>query len=124
MAFCQPPSDRELEILKILWDCGPSTVREVTTVMCQTETLAQNTVQTFLRLMEEKGLVAHRESGRAFVYHALYLRHQVVTGFIKSIFDGAIDQLVLNAVDTGSLTEGQIRAIETKLKQMRHKGPA
>ncbi len=55
MAFCQPPSDRELEILKILWDCGPSTVREVTTVMCQTETLAQNTVQTFLRLMEEKG---------------------------------------------------------------------
>jgi len=119
MAFGQKPSDRELNILKILWERGPCTVRQVTDVICQKEYLAQNTVQTFLRLMEDKGLVAHEEQGRAFVYRAVYQRSQVVKGFIASIFDGAIDQLVVHAVDGGKLTDEQLSTIEAKIRTLR-----
>lgn len=119
MAFGQKPSDRELNILKVLWQRGPSTVRQVTEVICEREYLAQNTVQTFLRLMEDKGLVAHEELGRAFVYRALYQRSQVVKGFIASIFDGAIDQLVVHAVDGGNLSDEQLAKIEAKIRALR-----
>ena len=50
------PTPRELEILGILWNRGEATVREVADIMRADEDLAQNTVQTFLRVMEEKGL--------------------------------------------------------------------
>ena len=119
MAFGQKPSDRELNILKVLWERGPSTVRQVTDVICEKENLAQNTIQTFLRLMEDKGLVTHEECGRAFVYRALYQRSQVVKGFIASIFDGAIDQLVVHAVDGGKLTDDQLAKIEAKIRALR-----
>jgi predicted transcriptional regulator len=119
MAFGQKPSDRELNILKVLWQRGPSTVRQVTEVICEREYLAQNTIQTFLRLMEDKGLVAHEEPGRAFVYRALYQRSQVVKGFIASIFDGAIDQLVVHAVDGGNLSDEQLAKIEAKIRALR-----
>ena len=51
------PTPRELEILGILWNRGEATVREVADIMRADEDIAQNTVQTFLRVMEEKGLV-------------------------------------------------------------------
>lgn len=119
MAFGQRPSDRELSILKVLWERGPSTVRQVTDVICKRENLAQNTVQTFLRLMEDKGFVAHEECGRAFVYRAVYQRSQVVKGFVASIFDGAIDQLVVHAVDGGKLTDDQLSKIEATIRALR-----
>ena len=56
------PTERELEILKILWDLGEASVRQVFDVMRAREDIAQNTVQTFLRMMEDKGLVV---GGRA-----------------------------------------------------------
>ena len=71
------PTERELEILKILWDRGPSSVRDVYDIMNAAEPppgLAQNTVQTFLRMMEDKGLVAHTLEGRSFIYRPLYSR--------------------------------------------------
>ncbi|MBX6315715.1 MAG: BlaI/MecI/CopY family transcriptional regulator, partial [Isosphaeraceae bacterium] len=54
------PSQRELEVLKVLWELGSGSVREVHQRMCPAGELAFNTVQTLLRIMEEKGLVGHR----------------------------------------------------------------
>ena len=68
------PTERELEILKVLWQRGEATVREVYEEMSRHAPIVQNTVQAFLRTMEEKKLVGHRLEGRTFIYRPL-LRH-------------------------------------------------
>ena len=57
------PTDRELAILKILWDREEATVREVYEILREDLEIVQNTVQAFLRTMTEKGLVTHRSEG-------------------------------------------------------------
>ena len=52
-------TDREADVMKVLWEHGPSSVRRVHRSLMQFEDLAYNTVQTLLRIMEEKGLVEH-----------------------------------------------------------------
>jgi BlaI family penicillinase repressor len=112
MADTVSPTERELEILKILWELGPSTVRDVFDRMNQHEDLAQNTVQTFLRIMEDKGLVRHEQRGRAFVYAPLYTRERTLSRFLHRIFDGAVDQLVLNALKVKKLSDRELGELE------------
>lgn len=119
MPTVQAPTERELEILKILWDMRQATVRSVYECMRQREDIAQNTVQTFLRMMEEKGLVSHKLQGRAFVYRPLYSRGKVLSRFLNRIFDGAVDQLVLNAVEVAGLSIKEIEDLEMKLRAAR-----
>src|SRR5205085_8567609 len=66
------PTPRELEILKVLWEHGPSSVRRVHRYLARFEDLAYNTVQTLLRIMEEKGLAEHHVEGRTFIYTPRY----------------------------------------------------
>ena len=70
MTDTTPPTPRELAILKVLWDRGEATVRHVYEALRQDLPIVQNTVQAFLRTMEDKGLVSHRTEGRTFVYRA------------------------------------------------------
>lgn len=92
------PTDRELEILKILWLRGEATVRDVYEQMRDSASIVQNTVQAFLRMMEQKGLVEHRQEGRAFVYRPRIRRDPTVRHLagrlLDGAFDGAVDQLV------------------------------
>ena len=113
------PTERELEILKILWQDGPLTVREVFDQMRAREDLAQNTVQTFLRLMEDKGFVRHETRGRAFVYRAVYTRDRTLGRFLQKVFDGSVDELVLNALRVGELSAVQIAALERMIREAR-----
>ena len=119
MAYGDTPTDRELEILKILWDRGASTVRDVYEIMRGRENIAQNTVQTFLRLMEEKHLVRHAVRGRAFVYQPLYTRQRIVSRFVSSIFDGAVGELVLQALRLKKLSGREIEEIEAMIRHSR-----
>ena len=71
------PSERELEILKVLWEAGEGSVRDVQQRLAPKRELHFNTVQTLLRIMEEKGLVRHRAVGRTFIYSPNHSREQV-----------------------------------------------
>ena len=64
--------------------------------MCPDGELAFNTVQTLLRIMEDKGLVRHRAEGRTFVYEPIYSRDRVTSRLLHRVFDGALDQVVLS----------------------------
>jgi len=96
------PTQRELEILRVLWDRGEATVREVYETLRDELPIVQNTVQAFLRTMEEKGFVTHRTEGRSFVYRAVLPREatgkSMVSGILDRVFDGAVDQLVASAL--------------------------
>jgi BlaI family transcriptional regulator, penicillinase repressor len=106
------PSGREMDILKVLWELGPSSVRDVCRKMCPNNELAFNTVQTLLRIMDEKGLVSHRNEGRTFIYSPCYSRQQAASRFLDRVFDGAMDQLVLSMISTANPNPEELKQIE------------
>jgi predicted transcriptional regulator len=119
MADQATPTGRELEILKILWRRGTATVREVYEEMRLNENLAQTTVQSFLRLMEEKGLVRHTTQGRSFVYQPLYTRQRSLSRFLNHVFDGAVDQLMVQALKVKKLSDEEMAALEGIIRDAR-----
>jgi predicted transcriptional regulator len=123
MNVASNPTERELEILKILWERGEASVRDVYERMRETAPIVQNTVQAFLRTMEEKGLVRHRVDGRTFVYKPVAPREQttrkLTTQFVEHVFDGAIDQLVENAFSNRTPTEAELTRLEELVAEVR-----
>ena len=113
------PTERELEILKILWSRGTATVREVYEEMRLTDNIAKTTTQTISRLMEDKGLVKHRTQGRSFVYEPLYSRQRTLSRFLNRIFDGAVDQLMVNALKVKRLSDEEMAALEDIIREAR-----
>jgi predicted transcriptional regulator len=124
------PTQRELEILKILWQKGEATVREVYEQMRADAPIVQNTVQAFLRTMEDKSLVAHRVEGRTFVYRPLIEQGQtgrhLVGRLLDRLFDGAMDQLVDSLLSFRPPTEEELARLEALIaeaKSGQSKGP-
>lgn len=115
------PTDRELEILQVLWQRGEATVREVYEELSQHLPIVQNTVQAFLRTMEEKSLVRHRLEGRTFIYAPLVGREptkrRLVSRLLERVFDGAIDQLVDSALSLRRPTAEELARLEALLAE-------
>lgn len=113
------PTERELEILKVLWKQGEGTVRQVYEALRDELPIVQNTVQAFLRTMEEKGLVTHRTEGRSFIYRAIMQREStaqtVVSGVMDRVFDGAMDQLVQSAFSVRKPTRDELAQLRALL---------
>lgn len=106
------PSAREMDILKVLWELGSASVREVCERMCPNNELAFNTVQTLLRIMDDKGLVSHTKKGRTFIYTPRYSRDRATSSFVTKVFDGAIDQVVLSLLSTANPDSDELKQIE------------
>jgi predicted transcriptional regulator len=115
------PTEREMEILKILWEMGEASVRQVFDVMRAREDIAQNTVQTFLRIMADKGLVSHKVDGRTFIYKPNYSREKSVSRFIDRVFDGAVNELVMNALNVKKLSTEELDSLEKMIADAKRK---
>jgi predicted transcriptional regulator len=108
-----------MEILKVLWEQGPCSVRTVHRALPGSEDLAYNTVQTLLRIMDEKGLVAHHIEGRTFVYTPRYSREDSATGFLDRVFDGAADKLVLTLLRAERISGRELEKLEKMIADAR-----
>ncbi len=106
------PTGRELEILKVLWESGPADVRQVRQRLCPNGELAFTTVQTLLRIMDEKGLVTHKRRGRSFVYAARYSREKATSRFLRQVFDGAIDQVIVSMITAADTSPEELKQLE------------
>ena len=117
------PTGRELEILKVLWEIGPGSVRAVHESLEQTtgEALAYNTVQTMLRLMEAKRLVAHRADGRTFIYTSLFSREESAVRYLDRVFDGAASQLMLSLIRAERIPPEELDRMHALIAQARQK---
>jgi BlaI family transcriptional regulator, penicillinase repressor len=116
------PTDRELEILKVLWDIGEGSVRAVHEQMAAAGGPHFNTVQTQLRIMDRKGLVAHRRDGRTLIYRPLYSREHESSRFLKQVFNGSLDQLVLSMLSAERVKPETLDELEELIKDARKKG--
>jgi predicted transcriptional regulator len=116
------PTPRELEILKVLWEDGPSSVRAVhRRLMVREPDLAYNTVQTLLRLMDEKNLVRHEPDGRTFIYTACYTRDESTARFLDRVFDGAASQLVQSLLRAERVSGLELEQIQSLINAARRK---
>lgn len=117
------PTPRELEILKTLWDQGPLGVREVYQILAQAQDddLAYNTVQTLLRIMEDKGLVKHHVLGRAFIYTPLFSREQSVNSYVDRVFNGAASEMVATLLNNERLPAKELEKIQELINEAKRR---
>lgn len=106
------PTDRELEILKVLWELGEGSVREVHDCMKESSGLHFNTIQTQLRIMDGKQLVAHRAAGRSFIYRPLCTKEEVSSRFLHKVFNGSLDQLMLSMLKAENTSSAELKELE------------
>ena len=105
------PTDGELEILKVLWDEGPSGLKQVCDALRRGRPVATTTVATMLKLMQDKGLVDRDEgeAGRGSVYSARVSREAASTGLVRRlvdmVFDGSARRLVAHMLENEKLSE-------------------
>ena len=128
MSRAVEPTQRELAILKVLWDRGEASVREVHEALRAEIPIVQNTVQAFLRTMEAKGLVAHRTEGRTFVYWPTRAKEQtsrrLLSGLLDRVYDGAIDQLVESALSLRAPTPEELAKLRALVDRVDAAGGA
>jgi BlaI family transcriptional regulator, penicillinase repressor len=126
-----PPTDRELEALKVLWDRGEATVRDLADAMNASaklqgaDELAYTTVLSLLQVMEQKDLVTHRRQGKAYVYVPRAQRQSTVRSmarsFLEKVFDGAVDEYLVHALESKRLSADELDQLEAMLADARQR---
>jgi predicted transcriptional regulator len=116
-------TDRQFEVLRILWDQGPLTVRELMEHLPRGDRQPYTTVLGLLQNMEKAGLLGHREEGLTYRYEPTVSRQeatgQLLRDFLSRFFRGSAEALVLGLVDTQELSPHELRDIEAKLRHGR-----
>ena len=119
MAKPVTPSERELDLLKVLWELGESKVREIHDAFCPNGECAFTTVQTLLRIMCTKGLVDKRAEGRTDYYRPVYTLEKATNRFIDKVFDGARDKFVLSMLSSEKVSITEMKELEKMIAKAR-----
>jgi predicted transcriptional regulator len=120
-----PFTDRELDVMAVLWELGSATVREVQNRL--EPDLAYTTVLTILRTLEAKGHVRHEPEGRAHRYHPTVRRNEAgasaLRRLVKKVFSGSPAALLTQIVSDHDLSEQELLRLRRLLdERLREKG--
>ena len=117
------PTDAELAILRVLWDRGPSTVRQVHDVLLRERPTAYTTALKLLQIMTEKGLVRRDETDRTHIYQARLTEEQTQRQLVRDLLDrafgGSSTKLVLQALATRRATAEELTEIRRLIEATR-----
>jgi BlaI family transcriptional regulator, penicillinase repressor len=117
------PTERELDILKVLWERGPSSVREVFELLNRSEDLSFTTIQTMLQVMFDKDLVEREMMGRSLIYTAKVKREEaeraMVGDLLERVFGGSAQQLLARALDVKKASPEELKAIQHLIDKTR-----
>ena len=114
-------TDGELRIMEVLWDKKSAAVRDVCDVLNENDDVAYNTVQTMMRILEDKGYLSHHKEGRAFVYTPVVdrksARSSALKHFLGSFFDGSPKALVQNLIEDENIDKMEIDRLRKLLEE-------
>ena len=126
MARSRPrPTDAELSILRVLWERGPSTVRQVHEALADTRDTGYTTTLKLMQIMADKGLVTRNETARTHVYSASageeQTQQQLVKDLVDRAFGGSAAQLVLRALSAEGASDAEVKEIRKLIDDYREK---
>jgi len=117
----EQPTSGELEVLKVLWDRGPSTVRDVMEVLNADRPRAYTSVMSLMNVMADKGLLVREPQGRAFVYRPKFeqkrTRGRMVGDLLGRVFDGSAHELVAHLLDQSKPTAEELDEIQRTIAE-------
>ena len=105
----------QLLIMQVLWNKRKATAREITDAINAAEPIAHSTVQTMLRVLEDKQAVAHEPEGRTFVFFPLVeeaeFKQTATQDLVERVFGGSVSSLVAHLLKSESVSRKEIDAI-------------
>ncbi|HSM77516.1 MAG TPA: BlaI/MecI/CopY family transcriptional regulator [Bryobacteraceae bacterium] len=108
-------TDQELEIMKVIWDLGSATVRDVYEAILERRKIAYTTVMTMMKILEQKGHLRRKMDDRAYVYQPTRSKQQVVRGmvreFVDRVFNGSAQPLLLHLIEDRQLSQKELDEI-------------
>jgi predicted transcriptional regulator len=111
---------QELQIMKVVWDRGEATVKEVCDAMSQTKVTAYTTILTLMGILEEKGALVHTRSGRAYVYKPILSRGQATRNQVHDVltrfFDGNPEKMIESVLDNEVKESEQVENVRSLLE--------
>jgi predicted transcriptional regulator len=121
-------TDRQFAVLRVLWQHGPLTVRELMEHLPRGDRQPYTTVLGLLQCMEKAALVEHEKEGATHRYRPVVSRQEatgsLLSDFLARFFHGSAEQLVLGLVDARHLAPDDLSAIESKLAAMARDEPS
>jgi BlaI family transcriptional regulator, penicillinase repressor len=119
------PTEVELELLRVLWDKGSASVRELHEVVSRHRALGYTSVLKTLQIMTEKGLVERTEAGKAHIYYAAAsqeeTQNQMLRDLSERLFSGSAAQLAMHALAMQPASEEELEEIRKIIRQKREK---
>ena len=116
------PTDSELEILQILWDNGPCSVRIVNDKLNTVKESGYTTTLKLMQLMTEKGLTERDTTARTHIYTPMVkesnIKNALLTRFMQATFKGSASQLVMSALGNGQPTKTELAEIKALITQI------
>ncbi|MCA9838957.1 MAG: BlaI/MecI/CopY family transcriptional regulator [Trueperaceae bacterium] len=119
------PTEAELAILRVLWENGPSTVRQVHSVLSESKAVGYTSVLKLMQIMTEKGLVLRDESGKSHIYRAKQsqekMQRKLLDDLLERAFAGSRRQLVLQALNPDTVTKEELAEVRALLENLEGK---
>lgn len=119
------PTEAELELLRVLWENGPATVRELHEAISQHRPVGYTSVLKILQIMTEKGLVQREESSKAHIYRAAAsqedTQNQLLRDLSERLFSGSAAQLAMHALAMQPASAEELEEIRNLIEQKRQK---
>lgn len=115
-------TDKELEILRIVWERGPVSVRDVHDQLGGESANGYTTILKLMQIMNEKGHLSRQKNGKLHLYEALIsqesTQQHALEKMIENLFEGSSSRLVLSVLGSRKSTRGELKAIRDYLDQL------
>ena len=114
-------TDAEARVMAVLWQMETATVGDMVGTMSRKQPVSYSTVQTILRILEDKGYVAHDKLARAFIYRPIVderqARRRALRHLASRLFDGSPSLLVMNVLDDDEMDPDELKRLKKLIEE-------
>lgn len=120
------PTDSELEILQILWNKGPSSVRDINDALNSRREVGYTTTLKLMQIMNEKGLVVRDTAAKSHIYKAFAkeedTKNNLINNFVNVAFQGSAMNLVMQALGNSTSSKDELNELKSLISKLENNG--